>query len=111
MRNVKQSKYTKKPTIFALSLLTLALNQVVYAEDSAAQAEKDTVTELTPMQIRASQDVEAYTSPNASAALKTDTPVMETPFSIQVVPQQVLQDQQANRLEDALTYVPGVVVF
>ncbi|HPX88446.1 MAG TPA: TonB-dependent siderophore receptor [Methylophilaceae bacterium] len=109
MRNVKQSKYTKKPTIFALSLLTLALNQVVYAEDATAQPEKDTVTELTPIQIRASQDVEAYTSPNASTALKTDTPVMETPFSIQVVPQQVLQDQQAYRLEDVVKNVSGML--
>ena len=31
--------------------------------------------------------------PNASTATKTDTPIMETPVSVQVVPQQVLQDQ------------------
>ncbi|MGH8614869.1 MAG: TonB-dependent siderophore receptor [Gammaproteobacteria bacterium] len=49
-----------------------------------------------------------YTVPNASTATKTDTPIMETPVSIQVVPRQVLQDQQAIRIEDAVKNVSGV---
>ncbi|MDT4331758.1 hypothetical protein ACQE3E_12525 [Methylomonas sp. MED-D] len=36
---------------------------------------------------------------NSSTATKTDTPVMETPFSIQVVPKQVLEDRQSVRLD------------
>ncbi|NJA05351.1 TonB-dependent receptor [Methylococcaceae bacterium WWC4] len=50
-----------------------------------------------------------YKLPNASTATKTDTPIMETPFSVQVVSKQVLQDRQAVRLEKALEYVSGVV--
>ncbi|MDD5035031.1 MAG: TonB-dependent receptor [Methylococcaceae bacterium] len=50
----------------------------------------------------------AYTVPNASTATKTDTPILETPVWVQVVPQQVLKDQQAVRLEDALKNVSGV---
>ncbi len=34
-----------------------------------------------------------YNRRNASTATKTNTPIMETPLSIQVVPKQVLQDQ------------------
>ncbi|MGH8692809.1 MAG: TonB-dependent siderophore receptor, partial [Burkholderiales bacterium] len=49
-----------------------------------------------------------YNRPNASTATRTDTPIMETPMSIQVVPQQVLKDQQAIRLQDALQNVSGV---
>lgn len=49
-----------------------------------------------------------YTRPNSVTATKTDTPIMETPVSIQVVPQEVLRDQQAYRLEDALKNVSGV---
>ena len=52
-----------------------------------------------------------YILPNALTATKTDTPIMQTPFSIQVVPQQVLNDQQAVRLETALKNVSGVSVF
>ncbi|QSA96565.1 TonB-dependent receptor [Methylococcus sp. EFPC2] len=49
-----------------------------------------------------------YNRPNASTATKTDTPIMETPFSVQVVPKQVLDDQQAVRVEKALQNVSGV---
>lgn len=49
-----------------------------------------------------------YAVPNASTATKTDAPIMETPYSVRVVPHQVLQDQQAIRVEDALTNVAGV---
>jgi iron complex outermembrane receptor protein len=50
-----------------------------------------------------------YTRPNASTATKTDTPIMETPFSVQVVPSQVIEDQQVVRVEKALTNVAGVI--
>ncbi|MDD1622803.1 MAG: TonB-dependent receptor [Methylococcaceae bacterium] len=49
-----------------------------------------------------------YYIPNASTATKTDTPIMETPYTVKVVPHQVLQDQQVIRVEDALTNVAGV---
>ncbi len=49
-----------------------------------------------------------YNRPNASTATKTDTPIMETPVSFQVVPKAVLDDQQAIRIEDALKNVSGV---
>lgn len=43
-----------------------------------------------------------------ATATKTDTPLIETPVSVQVISQQVLKDQQAFRLEDALKNVSGV---
>lgn len=49
-----------------------------------------------------------YVVPNATTGTKTDTPIMETPISVQVVPQLLLQDQQAYRLDKALNYVSGV---
>ncbi len=49
-----------------------------------------------------------YFVPDASTATRTDTPLRDIPQSIQVVPQQVLRDQQAVRLEDALQNVSGV---
>ena len=57
------------------------------------------------------QSAKSYTMTNATTATRTDTPLMETPFSVQVVPQQVLQDQLANTLERALQNVPGVAPF
>jgi iron complex outermembrane recepter protein len=49
-----------------------------------------------------------YRVPNASTATKTDTPLRDIPQSIQVVPQQLIRDQNLTRLDDALRNVPGV---
>ncbi len=50
-----------------------------------------------------------YRVPNASTATKTNTLIMETPMSIQVVPKAVLNDQQAITLEQALNNVSGII--
>jgi iron complex outermembrane receptor protein len=49
-----------------------------------------------------------YIAPNATTGTRTDTPLRDIPQSIQVVPQQVLEDQQAIRLNEALRNVSGV---
>lgn len=49
-----------------------------------------------------------YRRTDSFAATKTDTPIMETPMSVQVIPKQVLKDQQAIRIKDALKNVSGV---
>ena len=50
-----------------------------------------------------------YAVPDAVGATKTDMPIMETPISVQVVPQQVLQDQQVIALDQAIQNVSGVI--
>lgn len=54
---------------------------------------------------------EEYNVPNATTGTKTDTPIMETPFSVQVVPRQVLDDQQVTRVKEALSNVSGVTTL
>lgn len=49
-----------------------------------------------------------YTRPNSTTATKTDTPIFDTPASIQIVPRQVIKDQQAITMQDALNNVSGV---
>ncbi|WP_445367185.1 TonB-dependent receptor plug domain-containing protein [Methylomonas sp. BW4-1] len=46
---------------------------------------------------------QSYNRTSASAATKTDTPLMQTPMSVQVVPKALMNDQQDIRIEDALT--------
>ncbi|MFA5985031.1 MAG: TonB-dependent receptor [Methylococcaceae bacterium] len=50
----------------------------------------------------------SYTVTNSSTATKTDTPLIETPVSVQIVPRSVLDDQKATRVKDALENVSGV---
>lgn len=49
-----------------------------------------------------------YAVPNSTTATKTDTPIMETPVSIQVIPRKVMDDQQTISVGDALKNVSGV---
>ena len=44
-----------------------------------------------------------YAVPDSFAATKTDTPIMQTPMNIQVVPKSLLNDQQDITLIDAIT--------
>ncbi len=50
----------------------------------------------------------SYTRTNASTATRVDLPLMITPASVQVVPQAVLEDQQAIQIEDTVKNVSGV---
>ncbi len=49
-----------------------------------------------------------YTVSSASAATKVELPIMQTPVAVQVIPAQVLADQQTVNLVDALVNVSGV---
>ncbi len=49
-----------------------------------------------------------YRAPDSSTATRTDTPALQTPQSVQVVPQTVIQDQNALTLTEALRNVSGV---
>jgi iron complex outermembrane receptor protein len=49
-----------------------------------------------------------YSVPIADAGTKIDLPLMETPVAVQVIPAQVLADQQTVSLVNALTNVSGV---
>lgn len=49
-----------------------------------------------------------YAVDDAYTATRSDAPIKDTPVSIQVVPQKVLQDQQVLRVREALKNVSGV---
>ncbi|MBW4549535.1 MAG: TonB-dependent siderophore receptor [Aphanocapsa sp. GSE-SYN-MK-11-07L] len=70
--------------------------------DSEAAEEEIVVT-------GAGQD--GYSVPNASTATGTDTPIMETPFSVQVIPQALIRDQQVTEIQEALSNVSSVSYF
>jgi iron complex outermembrane recepter protein len=50
-----------------------------------------------------------YRVPNTSVGTRTDTPLRDIPASIQVVPKQVLEEQQVDNLNEALKNVPGLI--
>ncbi|MBE9040678.1 TonB-dependent siderophore receptor [Oscillatoriales cyanobacterium LEGE 11467] len=50
-----------------------------------------------------------YFVPEANAGTRTDTRLLDVPQSVQVIPQQLLEDQQATGLDEALRNTSGVV--
>ncbi|MEP7457443.1 TonB-dependent siderophore receptor [Phyllobacterium sp. SB3] len=54
--------------------------------------------------------VDGYVAARAAAGTKTDAPIIETPQSVSVVTKDLLTDQKATSLADALVYTPGVSV-
>lgn len=78
---------------------------------SAAQTANGNIN-LPPVDVQAAQPGPgpgAYTASQSSTATKTNTPIMEIPASVQVIPQQVIQDQAATNIGDITRDVSGVV--
>ncbi|MGF7153725.1 TonB-dependent siderophore receptor [Novosphingobium gossypii] len=50
----------------------------------------------------------AYNVTRSSSATRTDTPLLEVPQSVTVLTRQVVEDLQANRVEDVLAYAGGI---
>ncbi|MEH2051279.1 TonB-dependent siderophore receptor [Nostoc sp.] len=61
-----------------------------------------------PIELVVTGEQDGYRATDGSTATKTDTPLRDVPQSIQVVPRQVLEDQQVRNLGEALKNVPGV---
>ncbi|MFW9261388.1 TonB-dependent siderophore receptor [Nostoc sp. CALU 546] len=61
-----------------------------------------------PIELLVTGEQDGYRVPDAATATKTDTPLRDIPQSIQVVPRQVLEDQQVTNLGEALRNVSGV---
>lgn len=76
---------------------------------SETPSEEATAQEDEPIELVVTGEQDGYSVTNTTTGTRTDTPLRDIPQSIQVVPQQVLRDQQVNRLDDALRNVPGVV--
>ncbi|MBD3885235.1 TonB-dependent siderophore receptor [Phormidium tenue FACHB-886] len=51
-----------------------------------------------------------YYAPEATTATRTDTPIRDIPASIQVIPQQVLEDQAIVEYRDALENIGGITL-
>ncbi|WP_251827742.1 TonB-dependent siderophore receptor [Methylovulum psychrotolerans] len=119
-----------QPTLLALALLipdvSMAIEELEEkklsaknAKKTAAAAKAPDVVELQTIKVVAKANADSdqdpndpynktYTVTNSSTATKTDTPIIETPVSIQVVPKSVMSDQKATTIKDALENISSV---
>lgn len=96
------------------SLLSLLVCATAWAAEPSPTSDAETtpsavvLPEMTVTERPEPAGGTGYSVPNATTGTKTDTPIFETPFSIQVVPQKVFKDQRSARIKDALENVSGV---
>ncbi|QYA09994.1 TonB-dependent siderophore receptor [Agrobacterium larrymoorei] len=81
---------------------------------SARQSEQnqttntETSTVLAPIVVNGSGAVDGYQPRSTSTATRTDTPLIDIPQAVNVVTHEVLEDQNANNLDEALGNISGV---
>lgn len=68
--------------------------------DRAAQKDEQ-------IEILVTGEQDGYHVPDTNVGTRTDTPLRDIPQSIQIIPQQVLEEQQVNTLNEAIKNVPG----
>lgn len=118
MKNTK--KNGARPANARLSILSASIQIALfgasiagsaYAQQSGAESRQE--TSLPEIRVTADKEtatgpVDGYVAKRSATGTKTDTPIIETPASIQVIPRQVLEDQSAQNLKDVYKNVSGV---
>ena len=99
-------RYSLAPAI--LGLLTVCS----YGQDfaSSTPGAPGSRAELSDRVVVTGADLPAYPVENAASGTKTDTPLLEVPQTVNVIPRQLLDDQNDISLREALRNVGGVNV-
>lgn len=83
-----------------------------FAQENGAERIKaeagSTVLETITVDAKVKKGARGYQPITTSTATRTDTPILDIPQSVNVVTNEVLRDQQARSLDDALANVSGV---
>jgi len=69
-------------------------------------ARDDHIAVLPPVTVSA--DAESYRAPQTTSVLRSDTPLMDTPQAVNIVPAQVMIDQRPRNLDDAVNNISGI---
>lgn len=99
--------------------LVFAVASAASATDPQQQPQTQQPTSETPQEQPTSEtnelievlvtgEEDGYFVPEASTATRTDTPIRDIPGSIQVIPRQILEDQNTTRIQEALENISGV---
>lgn len=94
----------KKQLIVSAIAATLGINITTVAAETVILKE----VEVTAPAVSDTEPVKGYSAKKSVAATRTDTALIDTPQSITVVTQELLEDQSVQSMSDAVRYVPGV---
>jgi catecholate siderophore receptor len=71
-------------------------------------AQPETEQQLQEMRVESGREVSGYSAPTATSATKIDAPLRDIPQTVNVIPEELLRDQAARSMQDALRNVPGI---
>ncbi|MFS2116990.1 TonB-dependent receptor plug domain-containing protein, partial [Herbaspirillum frisingense] len=81
-------------------LATCSLSSLAWAQESASS--------LPAIEVSGARTNDGYVAPTAVSGTKSEAPLRDVPQTINVVPAQVIRDQNAASLQDVLKNVPGL---
>ena len=96
-------------------LTYVVANDATVAIEKLDQQNEDGAMALGPITVEGQAEsaygpVDGYKASRSATATKTDTPIIDTPAAIQVVPREVIEDQGARRLIDVVRNTSGVQI-
>ncbi|MEM7062492.1 MAG: TonB-dependent siderophore receptor [Cyanobacteria bacterium P01_B01_bin.77] len=89
-----------------VDILAAANGLIVTAAPGDATAQ---ISENDALRIVVTGEQTSYLATDTSTATRTDTPLRDVPQSIQIIPRQVIEDQQATSIEEVLENAAGVI--
>ncbi|MGV1871803.1 TonB-dependent siderophore receptor [Agrobacterium rosae] len=87
---------------------TVEVKKTSRQSDTAQSNPSETSTVLEPIVIDGAGATQGYQPKSTSTATRKDTPLIDIPQAVNVVSEQVLKDQNASNLDEALGNVSGV---
>ncbi|WP_020182277.1 TonB-dependent siderophore receptor [Methylotenera sp. 1P/1] len=103
LKKLNNALYNNIHFVVASTLCSFIANTAL-AEDVI---ELDTIT-VSAKKDNDTKPVQGYNAKKSSASTRTDTELRDTPQSITVIPQDLIQDQSIQSISQAVQYVPGV---
>lgn len=97
--------FKKKKLALLVTLAVQHICTVAYAQATAEPAK----TTLSTVEVQGSRELPpTYNAPTATSATKIEAPLRDIPQTVNVVPNQLLRDQNVTSMERALKFVPGI---
>jgi iron complex outermembrane receptor protein len=91
------------PTITVSTNAQQLILSAVVGSESGAVAQDDAIEIV----VTGEQDEEGYVAPDVTVGTRIEAPLRDIPRSIQVIPEQVIEDQNAVRLDEVLQNASG----
>lgn len=101
-RNTAETLKVRR-TLLSLHIAALGLGAGFALEASA----QETAQELSPVVVKGAIEDTGFRSEKATVGPLGERPILDTPYSVSVIPAELIQNQQATSLTDLLKYLPS----